>query len=185
MEFTHSYQKIERTILVTGLKRNENDAEHSFQMALVCWFLISTKKLKLSLSKVIEYCLAHDLVEVFAGDTYFYTTDKKARDSKAIREEVARKKILKKFPNFKDLNRVILNYEKKVDEESKFVYAVDKILPVLNIYLDKGKSWKRDKVTYEMIRTKDEKVKVSSPAEKIWKDLVKKLDRNQKYFYDK
>lgn len=185
VEFTHRFQKIERTILATGLKRNENDAEHSFQMAIVCWFLIQTLRLKLSTNKVIAYCLTHDLVEIFAGDTYFYTSNTKLKNTKQAREEKAMKKIAKLFPKFVGMNKTIAEYEAKKNPEAKFVYAVDKVLPVINIYLDQGKSWKRDRVTYEMIRTKDEKVKVSKPVEKIWKDLVKKLDKNKKFFYEK
>jgi putative hydrolase of HD superfamily len=134
---------------------------------------------------VIAYCLTHDLVEIFAGDTYFYTTNKKIKDSKRERETNAMKKIAKLFPAFSGMNKTISDYETKKDIEASFVYAVDKVLPVLNIFLDKGRSWQRDRVTYELIRTKDEKVKISEPVEKIWKDLVERLDRNKKFFYEK
>jgi transcription elongation factor GreA-like protein len=53
----------------------------------------------------------------------------------------------------------------------------------MNIYLDKGRSWKRDKVTYKMARTKDKKVKVNSSIEELWYKLIELLEKNPDYFY--
>ncbi|MEI6887489.1 MAG: HD domain-containing protein, partial [bacterium] len=146
-KFTHSFQKIERRIFATGLNRNENDLEHSGQLALVAWYFIDSSKLKLNTEKVIKYALAHDLVETYAGDTYFYSKDKKIQESKVQREKNALVRIKKEFPDFKEIEKIITKYEEKSDPESRFVYALDKIIPVLNIYLDEGRSWKRDNVS--------------------------------------
>ncbi len=183
LEFTHKFQQIQRVIFATGEKRNENDAEHSYQLAMACWFVVQTKKLELDKNKIINYSLVHDLVEIYAGDTYFYSADQNLQSSKPAREKAAFERIKKEFPKLKDIHKAIKGYEALKDEESKLVYAMDKMIPVLNIYLDKGRNWKRDKVTYEMARTKDDKIALSPSIFEEWKELIIHLEKNLDYFY--
>lgn len=183
VEFTHQFQQVKRVILVNSEDRLENDAEHSFQLALTAWYLITSKNLKLDLEKVLKYALVHDLVEVYAGDTFFHTEDQKLRQNKKKREFEAALKIKKNFPEMPDFFIEIEEYEKLNNYEAKFVYALDKVIPVINIYLDHGRSWQKEGVTYKMIRTKDEKVKVSEEIEKLWKELVIFLDRDREMLF--
>ncbi len=183
LEFTHKFQQIQRVIFATGENRNENDAEHSYQLAMACWFVVQTKKLELDINKIIKYALVHDLVEIYAGDTYFYSADQNLQSSKPAREKAAFERIKKEFPKLKDIHKAIKGYEALKDEESKLVYAMDKMIPVLNIYQDKGRSWKRDKVTYEMARTKDDKIALSPPIYEEWKELITHLEKNLDYFF--
>lgn len=182
-EFTHKFQQVERILFVNGSKRNENDSEHSFQLAIVGWYIAQNIDAKLNVSKIIKYALVHDLVEIYAGDTYFYTTNKQLSDSKTERERLAYEKIAQEFQEFPEMSKAIREYEAGKNEEAKFVYALDKIIPVLNIYLDKGRSWQRDKVTYKMARTKDEKVAKSKYMVPIWQELCKLLEKDKHYFF--
>jgi len=179
VEFTHKFQQVKRVIYANGEDRNENDAEHSYQLALVGWYLIDVKSLDLDIEKVFKYAIAHDLVEVYAGDTYFHTEDQKLRDSKKKREAEAAEKIGKQFSEMPELVKIIEEYERLESKESKYVYALDKVLPVMNIYLDSGRSWRREGVTLKMIRTKDEKIRVSSVIEELWRELVEVLELEQ------
>lgn len=179
IKFSHKFQQVRRVLLVNGEDRKENDAEHSFQLVLLAWYLINGKGLDLDMKKVFMYATAHDLVEVYAGDTYFYTEDLELRNSKKSREKEAARRIINEFPEFSELHDIIEKYENLDDEEARFVYALDKILPVINIYLDGGRSWKIEGVTYEMLRTKDEKVKKSKIIDEIWVELVKILEKEK------
>lgn len=178
-KFTHKFQQVIRTILATGEDRNENDAEHSFQLALIAWYIINSKGLGYDLEKVIKYAIAHDLVETYAGDTYFHTKDKDSKENKKEREAKAARRIVTEFPEFKELHEIIEAYEEKSDDEAKFIYALDKIIPVINIYIDNGKSWHKHNVSLEMIRTKDKKISENSDIEKLWQELVKLLNENK------
>ncbi len=182
IDFTHKFNQVKRQILATGEDHNENDSEHSFQLAITSWYLNQSQNLGLDNDKLIKYGLVHDLVEVYAGDTYFHTTDQKLKDSKVKREKAALQKIKHSFKQFPDMYETIYAYENKIDEESKFIYALDKILPVINIYLDDGKSWKRDRVSYEMIRTKDEKIAVSKSAQNLWQEVISLLEKKKELF---
>jgi len=179
--FTHKFQQVKRAILVNHEDRFENDLEHSSQLALVSWYLLNSNKHTLDISKVLKYALAHDLVETYAGDVNFYKTDQKV--SKQKLETKAAKRIIREFPAFKDLHKTIRTYELKSDAESKFVYALDKILPILNIYLDKGRTWKEDNVTLEMLIThKTKPVSMSPQIQDYFNKIIKILKKHKNYF---
>ena len=149
-------------------------------LAMLADYIISLENLKLDRNKVLEYCLVHDLVEAYAGDTYIYSTDKEYIDSKHRREKEALEKIKIEFPEHQILIRTIEKYEVRLDEESRFVYALDKIQPVIHIYLDGGKTWKKERIGLDdLIKHKKDKVKFSPIVEKYWNELREILERNQ------
>lgn len=181
--FTNKVQKVVRSLYVTGEDRLENDAEHSFQVALVAWYIANSNNLNLDIGKILKYSLVHDLVEVYAGDTFAHTKDKALKESKAAREKAALDKIISEFPEFSDIYSLIDDYENRIDDESKLVYAVDKVMPPMNIYNDKGRSWRKHKVTLDMIKNeKKEKVKVSKDIESYWNKFLEKLEVNPDLF---
>lgn len=185
VEFVQRFRAIERRVLVKGQKRRENDAEHSFSLAVLAWYINSTYRLGLNTEKLLLYSLAHDLVEVYAGDTFFYQTDKKDILDKQIREEEAMANIKQEFPEFSDLHDILEKYEAKEDEESVFIYALDKIEPVLNIYLDGGRTWRADKVSLSMLKEhKIPKVKTNKSVEEIFDDLLMKLDIDKNKLFE-
>ena len=58
-----------QTYLADG-NRKENDAEHSWQIALMAFLLKEHVEEPVDVMKVIIMVLIHDLVEIDAGDTY-------------------------------------------------------------------------------------------------------------------
>lgn len=183
VSFSHKLQQVKRRLFVNGENRNENDTEHSFQLALLAWYIVSSKALDYNIDLVIKYSLVHDLVEIYAGDTYF-EADKSIQDTKQEREQKAIKQIEMEFPEFPELVSLIINYEEQNDKETKFVCALDKVVPVLNIYLDKGRSWKRDKVTLEMIQNKDEKIRVNADVMNLWQEFMKLVESEKDQLFD-
>lgn len=65
--------------------RYENDAEHSFHVALMAAMLSEYADREVNTCKVVQMLLVHDLVEVYAGDTYAY--DEEAKKSQKERDE--------------------------------------------------------------------------------------------------
>lgn len=86
VRFPDEFRKIKRVVYNTGEDRLENDSEHSYQLTMIAWYIMDAYKLDLDRDLVIRYCLIHDLVEVYAGDTYIYSQDTAHRDSKIARE---------------------------------------------------------------------------------------------------
>lgn len=153
-KLTHDFNQIKRKIFATGEDRWETDSEHSFQLAMVGWFLVESEGLALRKDMVIKLALVHDLVEVFAGDVYAYDSDQGIHQSKKENEKLAAEKLQSIFPDFLEMHKLILEYEALSSEEAKFVYALDKLLPEINNYLDGGKSWKYFKISLDQIQHK-------------------------------
>ncbi len=182
----NSFQKIKRAVLINSEDTFENDLEHSYQLSLVAWYLVTSQKLKLDKDKVIKYALAHDIVEVYAGDVNIFTKDfyksGELLKQKHKNEELSFAKIKEQFPEFDDLFEVIEAYEKREEPEAKFVYALDKLLPVINIYLDNGRSWRKAGTTIDMLKTKSERIAMSKEVTEIWKELLKLVEKDKTLF---
>ena len=180
VKLTQEFRGVERQIVFKQSKVKENDTEHSFQLAIVAWYLANSHKFDLDTNLIVKYALVHDLVEVYAGDTPMNSTDEAYVASKQKREKEAEEKIGREFFEFKEMVDCIHAYEKKEDKESKFVYALDKLLPVLSIYLDEGHSWKVDKISLDMIiDSKTDKIALSPEIKKYFDEILEILHKEK------
>jgi putative hydrolase of HD superfamily len=183
LQFTtllNKFQEIERVIYLPGRDRRENDEEHSYQLAMLAWYIVERGAFDLNRDLVVKYALIHDLVEVYAGDTYIYSKNHNDHESKQEREERARIRIEEEFKEFGDLHTMIQNYEKREDKESCFVYVLDKIHPVLQLYLDNGRGWKEEKVTLKMLfDKKKDKISLAEELRPLWNELEELLIENE------
>jgi 5'-deoxynucleotidase YfbR-like HD superfamily hydrolase len=152
IEFLHELTKIKRTVKLKGRESLENDAEHSYILAMVAWYIIDKHKLNLNKELVFSYALSHDLVEIYAGDTDPHIHAKEYISSKKEREELALKKINKDFKEFAGLVKTIKKYEKREDPESKLVYLLDKILPAVNTYIAEDSYYSKNGISYDRWR---------------------------------
>jgi len=172
--------RIERHYEFPGTSRKENDMEHSFHLAVLAWYLVDSLSLDLDLGKVLRYALAHDFVEVHAGDTYIYSEDQVHLDNKQERETAAAQRLAKDFPEFGGLHEAIEEYERRDSREARFVYALDKLTPVIAIREDKGLSWQKSGVTLEMIiQNKAPKIALSPEIEPYFKDLLALIEEEK------
>lgn len=173
-------QKVERVIRVPGSERWENDVEHSYSLAMLAWYIIESQHLSLDKEKVFSYALAHDLVEIYAGDTYLYSEDKEFLASKPERERLAAERLAGEFPDVPEIHAAIAGYVTKEDPESRFVYALDKIEPVIKIYLDGGRTWKEKKVTLKMAyESKKDKVALSPEIQPYFDEFMEILRKEE------
>jgi putative hydrolases of HD superfamily len=149
---------------------NESDTEHSYNLALTAWYLAPHFP-ELSTDKLIRYSLVHDLVEIHAGDTYIYGPQEHL-DTKQEREAAALKQLKEEWPDFSELIHDMEVYESREDEEAKFVYALDKIMPMMQIYINEGHTWKKEGVALSQLNnTKRTKVSVSPPIADYYEQL--------------
>lgn len=180
VKLTNDFKKIERDIPQSSSFNKENDVEHSYQLAMVSWYVASTENYDLNIAKIIKYALIHDLPEIYAGDTPLYTSNDENLKNKKEREVSSILKIKDEFTDFSDLYLYIEKYEKLEDEESKLVYALDKILPLMSIFLDKGHAWKTHRIDIaSLIEKNKDRVSVSKIAEKYFYLMIEKI---QEYF---
>ena len=87
---------INRQTYVLDGERRENDAEHSWHIALMAILLEEYASEPVDILRVVKMLLIHDLVEIDAGDTFVY--DEAARADKAEREQKAADRIFNLLP---------------------------------------------------------------------------------------
>ena len=132
---TRPYRVERATTVPFDKKRYENDAEHSFSLGVVALCIAPLVDSKLDLTRISTYALVHDLAEIYAGDTPVYS-DPATRAAKPKRERIARAKLQQNFGNdFPWLLNYLEDYVALGDEESKFLYALDKILPHVSVII--------------------------------------------------
>lgn len=87
------------------------------------------------------------------------------------------------YPTFAKVKRIVLHRGERrheTDPESKFVYALDKVVPVLNIYLDKGRTWQKNGVTLQiLIDAKESKVAASPEVANYFQELITLLKEQE------
>jgi len=82
-------------------------------------------------------------------------------------------KIAKEFSEFENLQLALESYEQQADPESRFIYVLDKLIPILNIYNDAGRSWKKDEITLQMLLDKKvDKIAKDPDLNSIFQELV-------------
>ncbi len=178
------FRFVERVLRVTGQNRWENDTEHSYNLAMMAWYIVSSTKTNLDQDKVIRYALVHDFLEVYAGDTYIYTEDAAHLASKHEREAAAIMKLRETLTEFPDLHAAIEAYEARGDAESRFVYALDKIEPVLHMYLDGGRTWKEAGIGLDRVyESKKDKVALSPEIKPYFDELMTLLKSEEQELF--
>lgn len=129
----------------------ENDAEHSYQLAMTCWSTNHQYRLGLNDEKLLKYALVHDLVELYAGDTDAFG-DKEKIASKKKNEAEALQKLKQNYPQFTEILVAIDEYDKKINQEAHLVNIMDKLVAEANIRHSMDDYYQRRKVTEETWR---------------------------------
>jgi putative hydrolase of HD superfamily len=179
----NEFAQIERVIHLKrhGKSELESDTEHSFNLAMTAWFIAEYFP-ELDKGKVIQLALVHDLVEVHAGDTFAFA-EQAQLDSKAEREAAAQKQLTTEWPDFKGMHKAIAEYETRHTPEARFVYAMDKIMPVLTIYLNEGLTWHEKQISLERLH-KEKMAKMTAFPEVLvyWEELYELLRNSPELF---
>lgn len=183
--FLIKFREVERTIYFPHSERGENDAEHSRHLAMMAWYIISTRNLHhLSLEKILQYSLVHDLVEIYGGDTSAFTSSTDQKQSKHEREEKALHQMKHEFPEFHTMMDLIDTYERREDPESIFVYALDKVVSPFVAYAGNGYTFHKNNVSYEERRTyKDPKIAVSPEIDTIRKEFIALIEPQKEILF--
>jgi len=159
--------------------RKEDDADHSWHLALMCVILSEHANEKIDVLKTITMVLIHDIVEIDAGDTYAY--DEKAHDSKRQRELAAADRIFNLLPKdqAKKMRDLWEEFEEGVTPEAKFAITLDRMQPVLLNASSNGKSWREHQVKLSQILSRNETTHEGS--EVLWefeKEMIYKNVKN-------
>ncbi|MBU1974956.1 MAG: HD domain-containing protein [Nanoarchaeota archaeon] len=136
---------------------HESDSDHAWHMCIYALLLHSELKLDLDLKRTLELILIHDLVEIYATDTYIYDVERNR--SKKEREDAAAKKLFSTLPqNSCDMiNDLWSEFEDCKTPESRFANALDRLQALGQSVFTKGKVWKEKGITQDMTKKVNKK----------------------------
>ncbi len=155
-----------RTVLMDG-SRLENDAEHSWHLAVMAIILPEYAAQKnLDILRVIKMVLIHDVVEIDAGDTYLY--DEQATKDKVEREQKAADRLFRLLPEdqAEEFRTLWEEFEERATPEAKFAASLDRFQPLLHNYVTEGKSWKKHGVTSDKVMQRGQHMREGAPT--LW-----------------
>lgn len=163
---------IQRKTKLFNSDRNENDAEHSWHLALMAIVLAEHSNKSIDLLKVIKMVLIHDIVEIDAGDTFIYDTQK--NHSNTDEERMAANRIFGLLPSeqAEELITIWEEFEAGETAEAKFAKTMDRLEPLLQNTSNDGGTWKEFDVIYEKVHQKKSVIKEGSTP--IW-DFAEQL----------
>ncbi|MBE6052220.1 MAG: HD domain-containing protein [Clostridium sp.] len=150
--------------------RRENDAEHSWHLGIMAAILSEYIKDDINISMVLKMVLIHDLVEIYAGDTFAF--DEEGYLDKSDREEKAAEELFGRLPEdqkseFKGLWE---EFEQCKTKEAKYASMLDRLQPLILDYATEGKGVKESNLTAEKLYKRNEITMEEGPEE--LKELV-------------
>lgn len=145
---------IQRKTRLFNSDRNENDAEHSWHLAVMAIVLAEHSNEKIDLLKVLKMVLIHDIVEIDAGDTFLYDAKRDQGNEEA--EQAAAKRIFGMLPReqAEELMSIWEEFEEGETSEAKFAHSLDRLEPVLQNDSNQGGTWAEHNVPHERVISK-------------------------------
>lgn len=169
-------KQIVRQTYLSGADRKENDAEHSWHLAMMACLLSEYANEKVDVLHVIKMVLIHDLVEIDAGDTYAY--DQAGNETKRAREVLAADRIFGMLPKDQgaELRNLWEEFEAGKTPEAKFALALDKVQPILLNDCTDGRAWVEHGVRLEQIQKRN--ARTPEGSKQLWEFCEALIERN-------
>ena len=163
-----------RTMLISGV-RNENDAEHSWHIAVMALLLKEYCVEEPNVERAIKMCVVHDLIEIYAGDTFAY--DVAGNASKAEREEAAADKLYSQLPPEQgaELRALWEEFDAMETTDAKYAACLDRTQPLLHNTLTEGHTWRNNGAVRSQVEARAQIIKEFMPEVYAW--IMKNLDR--------
>ncbi|HOJ12474.1 MAG TPA: HD domain-containing protein [Clostridiales bacterium] len=160
-------KQVFRNTILMDASRLENDAEHMWHMAVGAMLFSEYSNNKdIDMLKVLKMVLIHDVIEIYAGDTFAY--DEQGHVDKEEREQNAANKIFALLPREQELEFRSLwdEFEASITAEAKYAKAMDRFMPILHNYITKGAQWHKFGITSDKVLAKNSIIEQGS--EFLW-----------------
>ncbi|MFD5828654.1 HD family hydrolase [Lentzea sp. NPDC060358] len=163
---------------LAAVRRRENDAEHSWHLALMVMTLAEYADEQIDVGHTIRLVVVHDLVEIYAGDTPLYDTE--AGTSQQEREEAAADRLFGLLPE--DAGRAMRalfdEFEARETPEARFAKAMDRLQPLLLNWMAKGGTWRTPGVTADDVRAR--KAVIGDASAPLWDAARQLIDEGER-----
>ena len=179
IEFIREIDKLKYIFRKTKLinsDRPENDAEHSWHLAMMAIVLAGHANEPIDLEKVMKMVLIHDIVEIDSGDVFVYDT---AKNHDNFDEELkAARRIFGILPKeqAEEFLNIWIEFEEMKTPESKFARSLDRLEPLLQNASNNGGTWREFDVKYDQVMEKKQVIKDGS--EELWKFAENLIDES-------
>ncbi|GHF32346.1 HD domain-containing protein [Streptomyces griseoluteus] len=146
--------------------RRENDAEHSWHLAMMVAVLAEHSDEPIDVGHTVELVLLHDLVEIYAGDTPLY--DSAGGAGQQEREAVAADDLFRLLPDDQARRMRALwdEFEERATPEARFAKAMDRLQPLLLNWMARGGTWRTPGVTADDVRAR--KAVIGDASAALW-----------------
>lgn len=157
---------IQRKTKLFNSDRNENDAEHSWHLAMMTIVLAEHSDKPIDVLKVLKMVLIHDIVEIDAGDIFLYDTTK--NHTNTDEELIAANRIFGLLPaeQAEEFITIWKEFEDGITDEAKFAKSMDRFEPLLQNTSNNGGTWQEYNVPYQTVYEKKKVIKNGSTS--IW-----------------
>ena len=165
-----------RTILIDKTRR-ESDAEHSWHFALMAMLLAEyADPEKVDCARVIRMALVHDLIEIYAGDTFAY--DVQGNKDKRQRETEAADKLFALLPEDQaaEIRALWEEFDAMETPDAQYAAAIDRLQPFLNNYLTQGHTWGLGGVKSAQVYERMDPLRVALPE--VWPFVDKMIQES-------
>ena len=155
--------------------RKENDAEHSWHLAVMAILLSEyAKERHMDIFHVVKLALIHDLVEIDAGDTFCY--DKTGNNQKLEREKRAADRIFNILPQdqAEEMRALWDEFEARETPEACFAAALDRLQPLLHNFHTQGGTWREHGITRQQVIQRNNPMQDGAPT--LWEYAEKLID---------
>jgi putative hydrolase of HD superfamily len=144
--------------------RRENDAEHSWHLAMMVMVLAEYADGRLDAAHTVKLVLLHDLVEIYAGDSPVFDTA--AQVDQREREEAAAARLFQLLPPDQGemMHSMWREFEDGATPEARFGKAIDRLQPMLLNWLNGGGTWSMPGATVDTVRRREADVVAASSA---------------------
>lgn len=169
-------KQIGRQTYLSDASRKENDAEHSWHLALMAFVFADYANEKIDVLKTMKMVLLHDVIEIDAGDTYAYDTE--GNKTKRVRELAAADRIFGLLPKEQaaEYRGLWDEFEAMETPEAKFANMLDKVQPLLLNDASGGKSWAEHGVKKSQVMARN--ARTHEGSEKLWAYAKGLIERN-------
>ncbi|WP_367866822.1 HD family hydrolase [Pedobacter sp. WC2423] len=167
--FIHEIDKlkyIQRKTRLFNSDRRENDAEHSWHLAMMALTLAEHSNEPVDILKVLKMLLIHDLVEIDSGDVFLYDTIVNHDNIEAERKAAERIFGLLPAKQAEEFVAIWEEFETGDTAEARFARSMDRFEPILQNVSNQGGTWTEHHVPYHTVMEKTRKIEHGSKI--IW-----------------
>jgi putative hydrolase of HD superfamily len=164
---------LRRTMLIDGSRR-ENDAEHSWHIAVMAMIFEEYAAEPVDVSRAVKMCVVHDLIEIYAGDTFAY--DLAGNADKEEREAAAAEKLFAQLPaeQGSEICGLWEEFDAMQTPDAKYAACMDRIQPFLHNTLTLGHTWVEGGTARSSVEKRTAIIKEFMPE--VYKWIEKNLD---------